>query len=82
MMRVWSMGMNKKLIEWFAVKRTKDSKSFQLFEPNIRNKEIIDAIAPEKGNYLVFSSVRSTENLYHLLSKIMDFLGRCKIVFY
>ena len=43
--------------EWFAVKRTKASTSYQFYEPNKNNLKSIEAIAPEGGNYEVITLV-------------------------
>ena len=47
----------KSVDEWFAVKRAENSRAFQFYEPNARNKKTIEAIAPESGNHLVICLV-------------------------
>lgn len=42
---------------WYAVKRTRYSKSYQFYEPNKNNPETIKAIAPDGGNYEVFELI-------------------------
>lgn len=39
--------------EWFAVKRTRSSTHYQFYAPDLRNREIIEAIAPNGGNFEV-----------------------------
>lgn len=50
-----------KLKEWFAVKRTKDSKTYQFYPPNVNNRKTIAAIAPDMGNYEVITLIDKSE---------------------
>lgn len=47
--------------EWFAVKRTKASKNYEFYCPNKRNREIIEQIAPNGGNFEVIELVEKSE---------------------
>lgn len=44
-------------MEWFAVRRTKYSTSYQFYEPSIGNRETIEAIAPDGGNFEVVTLI-------------------------
>lgn len=42
---------------WYAVKRTKDSKSYQFYPPDPKNRKTIEEIAPDHGNYKVVTLI-------------------------
>jgi len=46
--------------EWFAVKRTEYSKSYQFYPPNKNNKQTIAAIEPDGGNFEVVTLIEKT----------------------
>ena len=42
--------------EWFAVKRSKDSQ-YQFYKPDARNRQTIEEIAPNRGNFEVITLI-------------------------
>jgi len=59
---------------WFAVKRTKASPSYQFYEPHPQNRQAIDEIAPNAGNYEVIELVEATD--LALCLKIIEVQGK------
>ena len=55
--------------EWFAVKRSKTS-SYQFYAPDPRNRECIEAIAPENGNFEVITLIEKAD--FDKIKKALD----------